>query len=401
MKHSSIAFLPLLVFLPLALSAEIVLQKPARDEVITTTAPELRAFLNLPQAERRVCFTNRVKRAQLNRVRDAQPYAFQWRCTEGETGEFSVVISERADFSVPAPALTLYLTNGLARAAQPNEADIVNLPIGRTCYWKVECKTTDGKKLASASGRFKTDPFPPRLMTIPNVGNVRDLGGRTGLGGKRIRQGLIYRSSGLNQNSPDYHSDHKKWKKKNPADFIIGATKLTPDGVAYINGVLKWRTDLDLRSDGEVGPMKTSPAGPAVKWIHHSSQAYDAIFGDKGSCAGEGPAAMAKNFRVFCDRANYPIDLHCIAGADRTGALSYVLNGVLGVDKDELEKDWEITANSYFNYDKMFDHLAGGFDAFGAPNDPLYKKIEAYLLKIGINPKEIAAFRAIMLEDRP
>lgn len=399
MKRNPVAFLCSLLFLPLVLSAEIVLQRPAHDEEITTTSPELRAFLDLPQAERRACFTNKVRRAQLNLLRDAQPYVFQWRCTEGEKGEFGVVISEREDFSAPSPALVYHPTNQLARAARPDEAEIVNLLIGRTYYWKVTCKTPEGRTLDSACGRFRTDASAPRLLAIPYVGNVRDLGGRVGLNGRRIRQGLIYRSSGLNQNSPDYNSDRKKWKKENPADFDIGATKLTPDGVAYINGVLKWRTDLDLRSDGEVGPMKASPAGPAVRWGHISSKAYGDIFGDKGSCVGSGPAAMAKSFRVFCERANYPVDLHCIAGADRTGALSYVLNGVLGVEKDELEKDWEITANSYFNYDKMFDRLAGGFDAFGAPDAPLHKKIEAYLLKIGVTTDEIAAFRAIMLEE--
>ena len=48
--------------------------------------------------------------------------------------------------------------------------------------------------------------------------------------------------------------------------------------------------------------------------------------------------------------------------------------------------------------EKMFNDLSGGFEKFGAPGDPLHKKIEAYLQKIGITPEEIASFRAIMLE---
>ncbi len=207
-----------------------------------------------------------------------------------------------------------------------------------------------------------------------------------------IRQGLIYRSAGLNANSPDFNWDRTKWKKERIEDFRIGETKLSPVGVAYINDVLHWKTDLDLRSPGEVATMKESPAGPAVNWEHHSSLSYGGIFGQNGNCTGEGPEAMARNFRLFCDRANYPIEFHCIAGADRTGALAYVLNGVLGVKADDLEKDWEITANSYFKYEKMFDSLAGGFDQFGAPGDPLHKKIEAYLQKIGVTPEEIASF---------
>lgn len=385
-----------LVFLPLWVRAALVLQRPARDEVISAVAPDLRAFLDLPQAERRAFFTNKVARAKLHDVRDAQPYAFQWGCTKGEKGDFVVVISEREDFSLPSPALVLPSKKS---AEAPHEALIANFLIGRTYYWKVECKTSDGRTVVSPIGRFKTDPRAPRLLLLPDVGNVRDLGGRLGLNGKRIRQGLVFRSAGLNANSPDFDWDRKKWKKATIAEFSIGAPKLTSESVSYVNRVMNWRTDLDLRSDGEVGPMNASPAGPAVKWVHNASAAYGEIYGTNKTCVGVGPDAMARNFRVFCDRANYPIDIHCIAGADRTGSLSYVLNGLLGVDKDELEKDWEITANSYFSYGKMFDSLVKGFDAFGAHDDPPSKKIEAYLLKIGIKPEEIDAFRTIMLEE--
>ena len=397
--------LPLvLAFLPLLLNAKIVLQHPAQDEVISTMAADLQAFLELPQAERRRYFSDPANRARLNQLRDAQPYVFQWVCTEGEKGDFSVVISERDDFSVPSPALVLppktpSATTEKTLAEHPNEARVANFLIGRIYYWKVEGRGPDGQKVVSAASRFRTDALPPRLLAIPEVGNVRDLGGRYGLDGRRTRQGLIFRSAGLNDNSPDFDWDRTKWKGDKVENFRIGANRLTPGSLAYVTQVLKWRTDLDLRSAGEVGAMTASPAGPVVKWAHHSSSAYGAIFGNEGSCTGEGPEAMAKNFRVFCDQANYPVEIHCIAGADRTGALAYVLNGVLGVGKDELEKDWEITANDYFNHETMFNHLAGGFDRFGAPAEPLHKKIEAYLLKIGITPEEIAAFRAIMLED--
>jgi protein-tyrosine phosphatase len=365
-------------------------------------APALRSFLDMPQADRREFFNDKEKRKTLHKVRDAQPCLFSWTCTDGETGTFTVIISEKEDFSVPSPTLVIPpATNAnLATNANPNEARIVNFLIGKTFYWKVECLSPDGKKTTSGTGRFKTDAFPPRLLTIPNVGNVRDLGGRRGIDGRMIRQGMIFRSAGLNNNSPDFSWDRKKWKKEKIEDFRIGSSRLTPASADYINRVLHWKTDLDLRSPGEVASMTKSPAGPGVKWIHRSSESYGRIFGKNGDCTGNGPKAMAKNFRLFCDRANYPVDFHCIAGADRTGALAYVLGGILGVDSDDLARDWEITANNYFKYEKMFDDLVDGFNRFGAPEDPLHKKVEAYLYKIGITEQEIATFRAIMLEDR-
>ncbi|AHF94555.1 hypothetical protein OPIT5_20595 [Opitutaceae bacterium TAV5] len=378
------------------LPAEIVLKTPAYDETITTMAPELRSFLSMSQADRRDFFNDKEKRKIINKVRDAQPYTFTWDCTQGETGTFTVVLSGKEDYSEPSPTLVISSKD----KANPNEARLVNFLIGKTYYWKVECASEDGKTITSRTGRFKTDALPPRLLTIPNVGNVRDLGGRRGLDGRMIRQGMIFRSAGLNNNSPDFNWDRKKWKKEKIEDFRIGTSRLTPSSVDYINNVLHWTTELDLRGPGEVASMTESPAGPGVRWINHSSEAYGRIFGKNGSCSGSGPEAMAKNFRLFCDMANYPINFHCIAGADRTGALAYVLEGVLGVDSDELTKDWEITANGYFKYEKMFDDLVDGFSQFGAPGDPLHKKIEAYLYKIGITEQEVAAFRSIMLEDQ-
>lgn len=396
------ALLALFGMFPAILSAEILLKSPGPDETITTMNPDLRAFLEKPRDERRAIFNDPAKRLELNRIRDAKPVIFRWECTGGEKGPFTVHFSEKEDFSESTPILVLP-TSGSSVGEHPEilspEARVSNFLLGRTYYWKVESPGTGGKPVVSATGRFQSDAFAPRQMSIPKVENVRDLGGRVGLDGRRVRQGMIYRSAGLNHNSPDFDWDRKKWKKERIEDFRIGDTKLTPAAVVYLNTVLGLKTDLDMRGPAEVAPMKESPAGPDVKWVHHSSSAYKAIFGfdAPGTTTGEGPEMMAKNFRIFCDRANYPIVAHCISGADRTGAMAYVLNGVLGVDAEELEKDWEITANSYFKYEN-FDDLAGGFAPFGKPSDPLHEKIAAYLLQIGITPEEIASYRAIMLE---
>ncbi len=94
------------------------------------------------------------------------------------------------------------------------------------------------------------------------------------------------------------------------------------EDVAYMTKTLGVKTDLDLRSDREIAGMTQSPLGAGVNFIHHSSLEYGGIF------ASPGRETMAANFRVFCDRANYPVYFHCIAGADRTGTLAYVLNGL-------------------------------------------------------------------------
>ena len=51
------------------------------------------------------------------------------------------------------------------------------------------------------TGFFNTSDQPPRLMRVENVPNFRDFGGRIGLDERRIRQGMLYRSAGLNDNA--------------------------------------------------------------------------------------------------------------------------------------------------------------------------------------------------------
>jgi len=119
---------------------------------------------------------------------------------------------------------------------------------------------------------------------------------------------------------------------------------------------------------------------------------------------------MAKNFRVFCDEKNYPVLFHCIAGADRTGSLAYVLNGALGVSKQELETDWESTfyprlpggneAEGGEHYWISEWHFTEGFGKYGGKDATWAERIELYLLDCGITKEEIEKFRSIMLEPK-
>ena len=49
-------------------------------------------------------------------------------------------------------------------------------------------------------------------------------------------------------------------------------------------------------------------------------------------------------FRVFADREAYPIYYHCWGGADRTGAIAYLLGAFLGMSKRDLIDDYEMTS---------------------------------------------------------
>ena len=236
----------------------------------------------------------------------------------------------------------------------------------------------------SASSSFRTEDLVPRWITIRGkVNNIRDLGGYRTRDGKRVKQNIVFRGQGLNNNSVDKE--------------IPGLNRLMIVDLDYFLKDVKMRTDLDLRSTGETANMKVSPLGETVQFIQHSSSCYRGIFSKRGK------RTTAKNFRVFCDPKNYPIYFHCIGGADRTGSLAFVLEAVLGVSEQEIEMDYEHTfypgmRNFQGSAWDAYQNKKKGIMKYGKDGDSLQKRAELYLLDCGITQEEIEKFRSIMLE---
>ena len=378
-----------LILLPASLHSAIVPDSPVKDQCVALLPEVQKKIMKFATHEERLQELNSDRKTKKSyfapkaRWRKAQPVTFRWSCTEKETGPFRVEVSETPDFEDPiygfsASATTLELPR---RAA--------NFKIGQRYYWRVTGRNANKKKVQSETASFVTEDLPPRWIGLyGNVSNIRDLGGYVTADGRRVRQGMLYRGQGLNDNSVDRE--------------IPGNNRLMIVDLPTMLGRFKIRTDLDLRSSGETAGMKVSPLGTGVDFIHHSSLCYAGIFTDKGK------KVMAENFRVFCDEKNYPIYFHCIAGADRTGSLAYILNGILGVPEKELELDWEHTfypdlpdnqANGNPTYWRLMKNLVDGLTAkYTKPGESVQQRIEKYLLDSGITPEEIAEFRSIMLE---
>ena len=350
--------------------------------------------------------TYRTSRPLVFRFRDAEnPDGPSWN------GPWKIFIGKKPDFSDarvfpvwqdpdPGP------NDGDAwKPDAPHEYRIelqgANLEVGSRYFWKVTCRRRcsfqcdpnhgcERSKRYSESpvAEFRTEDIAPRWIGLDGAElfNIRDLGGRVGLGGRRVRQGMVYRGCTLNADS---------W-----TGDIPGKNRLTPDDIAYLTDVLGVKTDLDLRTTGETGGLAASPLGKGVRYIHRSSQSYRWLFSE-----ADGGKTMAENFRVFCDKANYPIYFHCSGGADRTGSLAWVLNAVLGVSRHETETDWEVTfypnipdANpDDWRGEHYFDE---GFGKYGDPDTPWNERIILYLKAQGITDAEIEVVRSIMLEPR-
>lgn len=379
--------------------AEIELLSPTKGETISTVSTELRSFLDLEGEERRTKYMAPEYRRGMRKAVQPQPYSFTWECTNGEEGPFVVRVYEGAKAMGKLP--TSYSTSAVPdkpaayvldvtpeKEAGAMRVDLVNFLIDHEYSWQVE-GIKNGKKVSSKRQVFQIDYRPPRLIELPKVGNVRDIGGWVGLDERKVRQGMIYRSNGLDFNSPERGDDTIKNAKKKP-----GENRLTEQALAYLPIGLGWKTELDLRTLPEVGSMSSSPAGPSVQWINRPSTSYKGLFGRSRA------DVTIDIFRLFLDPANYPIDIHCITGADRTGSLVFLLNGLLGVSEQDLSRDWELSWYSPLNYKERFDPMLARLKAeYGEPEDPIHKKIKAFLYKNGITPEEVAKFREIMLEQ--
>lgn len=234
-----------------------------------------------------------------------------------------------------------------------------------------------------------------RWRHLPGVDNLRDLGGLRGLDGRMVRLGRVFRSGAYNNNAKYRKIDDPKRPGKKMRQYYGGCSdRLDAAGRELQAEQFGIKTDLDLRSDGECNGMAASPLGPHVRWVHNSSLDYEGIH------TPEGRAATKRSFAIFLDESNYPIGFHCYAGADRTGALAYLLEALLGVSDEDLCLDWELSVftktNMEFRHAERYDRLVAGFQKY--PGTSSRERAEAYVRALGYSDADIEHFRKLMLQ---
>lgn len=348
----------------------IVLTAPAEKSTVTVLKPLVRECMRLDETNS-MAFTRRnVAKIKAEGDRP-QPVVLAW------TG------ADRADVHVvrTGDGGVEFSTNGVTGG----KVEVSNLRIACDYTWTV---SANGQ---SASASFVTEDLPPRWVDWPGIPNARDLGGWKTVDGKRVRQGVLYRSAGLNENAT----------KSESGEMIPGELRGTAESRAWTVGHFGLKADVDLRRDREVFGMDGSPLGKKVVWVQISGSDCGNI-GAVASNArgGRTRKALVKTLRTILDDANRPLVFHCIHGADRTGAVAFYLNALLGVSLENLGRDFELTtwsgsvrrrdSNAYREMLAEFQALAGR-DA--------REKAEGMFRSSGVTQEEIAKFRSLMLED--
>lgn len=264
----------------------------------------------------------------------------------------------------------LIFSSSLVYKVRNTYAEIFNLKIATTYYWKVIANLDSGLKVVSSIDDFKTVDQGPRNIFVDGVTNIRDLGGWITPNGNRVKQGLIYRSGRFNLSE---------------SDSVV--TEITFEGVDTILNELKVKTEIDIRKvdNNEVGSITSSPIDESINY-------FSCPMEWKGSnILLDNIESVKEIFSILADEDNYPVVYHCNIGTDRTGLFAYLINGLMGVSEEDLYRDYLFSNFGLINGTRTIDGIKKSYVATinSYEGNSLSEKIKNCLIGIGVEVKDI------------
>ena len=274
--------------------------------------------------------------------------------------KFKIILSEDENFSEKK--------SFLSRVTDGKLFYIPNLIPQRTYYYELKSGTnTIGK------GKFHTDGHL-RMIYAPSIDNIRDLGGWQTVDGRYIRYGRIYRGGELNDSHTATEAAIKRLRD-------LGVT-----------------AEIDLRIDYEQSAGKSAFGFSVGAGTFYYANCMDCE--PENLTSQESYERWKAEFDLIMQtlRKGGNIYFHCRIGADRTGLLSLMLEGLLGIPKDQSNKNYELTTlspsgvrtrNTQDAFYSYFTSLKGA---------TLQKKFNTFFVeKLGVSQADIDEFRNIML----
>jgi protein-tyrosine phosphatase len=242
---------------------------------------------------------------------------------------------------------------------------------------------------------------------VPFAGalNFRDIGGYPADGGGQTRWGVVYRSDSLHFLTPDDLPVFDALDIRAIYD-LRRSTELAryPGPREHVHVELRHRDPLD---PGESAGLATRLDGE--RWLLAD---YRGMLADAATSFGE-------LFSRLADPGRLPAVIHCLGGKDRTGLAIALLLTALGVPRQAVLDDYQLT-NDYrgvahssdvvelFVQSGMAPEAAKGL--LSAPRwvmaraldelDDTHAGIEGYLLgPAGMRPATLAALRTVLVSD--
>ncbi len=253
---------------------------------------------------------------------------------------------------------------------QGGKAEIYNLKTDTRYEYKASFTLSNGTTTGTF-GEFTTKATP-RFIKIVGLKNVRDIGGWKTVTGDTVKQGLLYRGIELDGASES-------------------SFQITSEGLSVMLETLGIQYDMDLRS-ASVNASKVDALGSGVIHKYYPISNYSEVLQENHN------ELVRRIFSDLGNKNNYPVYMHCTYGRDRTGTVCYLLQGLLGVSKEDAARDYELTAFAGLGTDKeSFRKFQGAVDEF--KGDTFQQKVENYLLSVGVTSGEIQNIRNIFLGE--
>ena len=254
-----------------------------------------------------------------------------------------------------------------------------NLIPGNVYYFQVEAGGEVLKK-----GMFLVQG-PVRMIYAPSINNIRDLGGWPVQDGKIVRYGLIYRGGEANGLHPSVSDD-----RQTLIDLGVGA-------------------EIDLRKDnnydsgnGQVG--KCAFGFPSADYFFKEG-GYDCKLEHLTNSASKARYKQWFPFILNHIKDGKAVYYHCVWGADRTGLVSVLLEGLLGLTQEQMNLEYELTSLSFAGLRPKSGYADGDHQKLiekikTYEGETLRDKFDTYWTKeVGITQEQIEEFRSIMLMD--
>ena len=304
----------------------------------------------------------------------AKPYMFSDSRMDAKT-ENGLPLPIELDVSSQKSGYSVVIeTKGEKKLVEPltgqKKFSYYNYELGKEYIWYLI--DGDGEKIGSEK-RFLTSDVAPRNLYVDGVTNCRDLGGWKTTDGKHVRQGMIYRTSKFSDNE-------------------TGAPLVTEAGVRTLTRELGIKTELDIRKEGENAGITESVLGSSVQYVFKPMQSG-------GNYLVLNKKVLADVFSVFADEANYPIAFHCSIGTDRTGCIAFLINAMLGVDKESLYCDYMFSMLGTVGVKRLATTIDKYLNEIAtAGGETIAENAYNYLVEKGVPAETLDLMRRIMLE---
>ncbi len=275
----------------------------------------------------------------------------------GNVQEINLLIAKNKEF-----------TNAHKYSVAPGKAfmSVTNFNRNTEYFWKMEALSGGDVVYETETYTFTTDAALPQWYFADGVTNLRDIGGWPTLDDKTIKEGMVLRGSEV-----DFRENN--------------------DAITHLfTKALNIKTEIDFRFSDEI--HHTFRKIPGANYHQMPIVCYEKIASD------EQKLNFKKIFSLFADKENFPIYLHCVAGADRTGTVVALLKALLGVSEDDIATDYELTSLSIYGSRSRQHHSYSAFIGYLKSLDTNLKNAaEKYLLDCGLTKEQITDIKNILL----